>query len=247
MRKVYVALLVLCLALVGGCDDYFGNSSDDERDDLMAAYIIATQGDAFSVSGTAAFPDKSGVYELIFDESSDSVVSGTFTYDGSEYAIVGTYNAATGVIAATAGSSDFTIAGTYVAGAGFIGTITRASDSAVGAMTGLDNSSAAVENYLGTFDGTINGQWNFAISGDKLEGTYSSAMYSGKLSGTVTGNTFASTVFYVYNAPDYVDITMAGITATVTGTISDDGSTIAGTWSWTGAQNANGTFSGTIQ
>ncbi len=247
MRKFYLVMLVMCLALVSGCDDYFGNSSDDEMDDLMTAYIIATQGDAFNVSGTAAFPDKSGVYEMLFDAASDSTVTGTFTYDGSEYAIAGTYNATTGVIAATAGSGDFTIAGTYVAGTGFIGTIVRTADSAVGAMTGLDNGSAAVENYLGTFDGTMTGQWNFAIAGDKLEGTYSSATFSGKLSGTVTGNTFASTVFYVYVDPDYVDATTGGITATVSGTISADGSTITGTWSWTGAVEGNGTISGTIQ
>jgi len=234
MKKFTVGLLFLFF-----CGILFIITCEDDKSPADAR---------IKVQGTAAFSDKSASYEMLFKDTEDSAVSGTLTYDGSNYTIAGTFVDASGAISATAaGTPNFTIVGTYTTEAGFSGTITRDSDSEVGTITGGNTSNAsAVFNCLGTFgSGGSNsnlGTWNFTVADGTFTGTFAGT-FDGKIVGTATETTMTVTAFYWWNGSAYVASTS---TATVTGTFSGD--SVNGTWELDGSGiTGSGDFTGTRQ
>jgi hypothetical protein len=208
------------------------------------------------LSGTSACPDQAGVFQLTFNSSSDSVVTGTLTYDGEIYDLTGTYDAGTGGIEARNADADpqFVMTGIFASSifnGEMIRTISEVETTCT--LSGQEESDdGTVENYLGTFgfedsdDGA--GTWNMSIQDGVAVGTYARLTgLTGTFGGSVSGSSLTVDTFYVYDPDtdafyDLLDV-YPEVTGIATGTFS--GSGISGSWSW--EPEASGLFVGTLQ
>jgi hypothetical protein len=208
-----------------------------------------------TLSGTAACPYQSAVFELSFHEDRDSNVRGTLTYPSGTLDLTGTYTVSDGSITVvyTDGSDSFELSGTYTPGSAFSGVINRhigGEDSTCTISAQVQDSPGTVQNYLGTFgfgaSETDGGTWNMSIQNGIAVGTYARNVttVSGTFSGTVSGSTISVDNFYYNNGGVFWPVTGGA-----TGVFTSFSSTVDGSWNWDDGIHApeSGHFIGTQQ
>lgn len=186
---------------------------------------------AISFRGVITGAGESGV----FDVTAASPITGTLTLvGGPAINLAGDYNNDTGDFMASGGG--YSLNGLDVSGT-LTGTYTG--DIYSGSISGFSSDQEMVEVYCGTSEGTSPGGpvfsvWNLARRDNALVGasveTDSSAApgESGSITGLISGNS----------------ILLVGIKGSATGTLSEDGESMSGTW--LGDEGSAGTWMGSI-